>query len=51
MSSVTISDEIRSNFHLFWDNFPFPVMLTHKDRTILDANRAGQAIYSDDLPL
>lgn len=44
MNSVTVSDEIRSNFHLFWDNFPFPVMLTHKDRTILDANRAGQAI-------
>jgi hypothetical protein len=43
MSEHTISDELRSNFHLFWDNFPFPVMLTHKDRTILDRNKAAEA--------
>jgi len=28
MTVHIISDDLRSNFHLFWDNFPFPVMLT-----------------------
>src|SRR4051794_5565318 len=42
MTVHNISDEIVSNFHLFWDNFPFPVMLTHKDRTILDRNKAAE---------
>lgn len=42
MSNMEISDEIRRNFHLFWDNFPFPVMLVHKDRTIIEANKAGE---------
>lgn len=42
MNTNEISDDIRSNFHLFWDNFPFPVMLVHKDRTIIEANKAGQ---------
>ncbi len=37
-----VSEEKVRNFHLFWDNFPFPVMLVHKDRTILDQNRAGE---------
>jgi hypothetical protein len=41
MSNIEVSDEIRSNFHRFWDNFPFPVMLVHKDRTIIEANEAG----------
>lgn len=44
MSTIEISDEIRKNFHLFWDNFPFPVMLVRKDRTILEANKPGQEI-------
>ena len=44
MSTIEISDDIRRNFHLFWDNFPFPVMLVYKDRTIIEANRAGQAV-------
>lgn len=44
MANHEISEEIRSNFHLFWDNFPFPVMLVHKDRTILDRNRAGETV-------
>jgi hypothetical protein len=44
MAMHAISEEIRSNFHLFWDNFPFPVMLVHKDRTILDHNKAGEAV-------
>lgn len=38
-----ISDEIRKNFHLFCDNFPFPVMLVHRDRTILAVNKPGEA--------
>jgi len=38
-----LSQEIHAHFHLFWDNFPFPVMLIRKDRTILDRNRAAEA--------
>lgn len=41
MSKKEISEELVRNFHIFWDNFPFPVMLTHRDRTILDINRAA----------
>lgn len=44
MSTIEISEEVRRNFHLFWDNFPFPVMLVYKDRTILDRNTAGEAV-------
>lgn len=44
MSTTEITDEIRRNFHLFWDNFPSPVMLVRKDRTIIEANKAGQEI-------
>ncbi len=39
-----LSPDIHSHFHLFWDNFPFPVMLVHKDRTILDRNHAAEAV-------
>ncbi len=42
MATHQISDEIRKNFHLFSDNFPFPVMLVHKDRTILEVNKTGE---------
>lgn len=42
--SIEISEEIRRNFHLFWDNFPAPTMLVHKDRTIVEVNKAGQEI-------
>lgn len=44
MTPIEISDDIRHHFHLFWDHFPFPVMLVHKSRTILDRNRAAEAI-------
>ena len=44
MNHKEISEELRRNFHLFWDNFPFPVMLVHKDRTIIDRNKAGEAV-------
>ena len=44
MNHVEVSEEILRNFHLFWDNFPFPVMLVHKDRTIIDRNKAGEAV-------
>ena len=44
MSNIEISEEIRRNFHLFWDNFPFPVMLIYKDRSILDRNRSAEEI-------
>lgn len=42
MKAHQISDETRRNFHLFCDNFPFPVMLVHKDRTILAVNKTGE---------
>ena len=42
MNTHTISEEIIRTFHLFWDNFPFPVMLLHKDRTIIDRNKAAE---------
>jgi hypothetical protein len=41
MNKIEISEETRRNFHTFWDNFPFPVMLVHKDRTIVDRNKAA----------
>ena len=44
MSEIEVSEEIRRNFHLFWDNYPAPVMLVHKDRTIIEANKAGREI-------
>ena len=44
MAIRQISEEIRSNFHLYWDNFPQPVMLVHKDRTIIEANKVSQAL-------
>ena len=44
MEQSGITQELSSNFHLFWDNFPFPVMLVRKDRTIVDLNKAGEAL-------
>jgi len=44
MNKVQLDPEIYRNFHLFWDNFPTPVMLVYKDRTILDRNKAAEAI-------
>lgn len=44
MPNHEISNEIRSNFHLFWDNFPFPVLLVHKDRTIIERNKTAEAV-------
>lgn len=44
MSQIEVSEEILRNFHLFWDNYPAPVMLIHKDRTILAVNPAAQTI-------
>lgn len=41
MTTIELSPDIHTHFHLFWDNFPFPVMLLHKDRTILDRNKAA----------
>lgn len=44
MAEITLSEELRRNFHLFWDNFPFPVLLLHRDRTILDRNTAAEGV-------
>lgn len=43
MQKHEVSEELIRNFHIFWDNYPFPVMLVYKDRTILDVNKAGEA--------
>lgn len=43
MPEIQLSEEIHRNFHLFWDNYPFPVMLVHKDRTILDRSPLAEA--------
>ncbi|OGT98724.1 MAG: hypothetical protein A2X80_10130 [Geobacteraceae bacterium GWB2_52_12] len=42
--SIEVSEEIRKNFHLFWDNFPTAVTLVYKDRTIIEANKAAQEL-------
>ena len=44
MATHQISNEILSNFHLFYDNFPAPVTLVHKDRTILAMNKTAEAV-------
>jgi len=43
VADTDLNQEIHDHFHLFWDNFPFPVLLIRKDRTILDRNRAAEA--------
>lgn len=42
MAAHQLSDEIRRNFHLFWDNYPAAVILAYKDRTIVDVNKTAQ---------
>jgi hypothetical protein len=44
METAALNEETSRNFHLFWDNFPFPVMLVHRNRTILDRNKAAEAV-------
>jgi len=43
-STVESNEDIYSHFHLQWDNFPYPVMLIYKDRTILARNKTAQKI-------
>lgn len=40
--SIELSEEIRRNFHLFWDNYPAGVILAYRDRTILEVNKAAK---------
>jgi hypothetical protein len=42
MATHQLSDEIRRNFHLFWDNYPAAVILIHKDRTIMEINKVAE---------
>lgn len=42
MTTHQLSDEIRKNFHLFWDNHPAAVILIHKDRTIMEINKVAE---------
>lgn len=42
MAASQLSDEIRRNFHLFWDNYPAAVILAYKDRTIVEVNKVAQ---------
>jgi hypothetical protein len=44
METTAISPELDKNFHLFWDNYPFPVMLVRKDRTIVALNKVATAL-------
>ena len=44
MTDTLVSADLKLHFHMFWDNFPFPVMLVHKDRTILDRNVAAEHV-------
>jgi len=44
VTNIEVTDDLRHHFHLFWDQFIFPVMLVHKSFTILDRNRAAEAI-------
>jgi hypothetical protein len=44
MSSPAIDDALLKSFHMFWGNFPSPVMLVHKNRTIVATNRVGQTV-------
>lgn len=39
--TIEVSDEIRRNFHLFWDNFPAAVILVYKDHTIIETNKVA----------
>lgn len=41
MDHNQINQEIIKNFHIFWNNFPAPVLLLHKDRTIIAGNKAA----------
>ncbi|BCR06474.1 hypothetical protein DESUT3_35430 [Desulfuromonas versatilis] len=43
MPEIAIDENLKRHFHLFWDNFPAPVLLLHKDRTILARNQAAEA--------
>jgi len=40
--NIYVSDEIRRNFHQFWDNYPAAVILVYKDHTIIETNRLAQ---------
>ena len=42
MATHQITEETLRNFHLFYDNFPTPVTLVHKDRTILAMNKSAE---------
>lgn len=42
MIEATVNDALKAHFHMFWDHFPFPVMLVRKDRTIIDRNDAAE---------
>ena len=42
MTTPLISDEIRRNFHLFWDNYPAAVILIDRNRTIIEINKAAE---------
>lgn len=46
MPQIELDENLRNHFHLFYDNYPFPVLLVHKDRTILDRNTAAEAVGS-----
>ncbi|WP_029917473.1 hypothetical protein [Pelobacter seleniigenes] len=42
MDHTQISQDIIKHFHLYWDNFTAPVILVHKDRTVIAVNKAAE---------
>lgn len=42
MATLSISNETRRNFHLFWDNHPAAVILIDKNRSIIEINKVAE---------
>lgn len=38
-----VDERILEAFHMMWDNFPGPVRLIHKSKTILAVNEAARS--------
>ena len=42
MDHTQVSQDLVKHFHLFWNNFPQPVLLVHKDRTVIAGNKVTE---------
>ena len=43
-SKISTNEEIIQAFHLMWDNFPEPVMITQKNREMIAVNKKGEEL-------